>query len=59
MKRFTVNELETRNHQLEREIKRLDRRGMHMTPPEQQRAVELKKLRLVTKDKLAALRRSV
>jgi hypothetical protein len=57
MKRFTVPELETQHKNLDMEIKRLERRGMHMTPPEQERAAELKKRRLATKDQLIDLRR--
>lgn len=57
MKRITVPELESQHRSLDREIKRLERRGMHMTPPEQERTVELKKRRLVTKDRLVDLLR--
>jgi len=57
MKRFTVPELESEHRSLDIEIKRLERRGMHMTPPEQARASELKKRRLAAKDKLIDLRR--
>jgi len=58
MKRFTLNELETQHNLLDREIKRLERRGNHITPPEQLRATVLKKERLRAKDRLAELRRS-
>jgi hypothetical protein len=57
MKRFTLRDLETQHRSLDLEIHRLERRGMHMTPPEQDRAAELKKKRLVTKDLLIDLRR--
>ena len=57
MKRFTVPELESEHRSLDTEIKRLERRGMHMTPPEQVRAAELKKRRLATKDLIIDLRR--
>ena len=57
MKRVNVNELETQHRALDLEIHRLERRGMHMTPPEQTRATELKKQRLVTKDLLVDVRR--
>ena len=58
MKRIDVQDLELRNHSLEQAIHELDRRGSHMTPEDRLRAAELKRLRLVTKDKLYALRRS-
>ncbi len=57
MKRFTVPELEKEHRSLDQEIHALERRGMHMTPPEQVRAVELKKRRLATKDRIIDLRR--
>jgi hypothetical protein len=57
MKRIDVHELELRTHSLEQEIHELDRRGEHMTPEDRVRAAELKRLRLVTKDQLDALRR--
>jgi hypothetical protein len=56
MKRIDVHELESRNHSLELAIHELDRRGSHMTPEDRLRAAELKRLRLVTKDQLYALR---
>jgi uncharacterized protein YdcH (DUF465 family) len=58
MKRSTVIELETQHRSLDQEIKRLERRGMHMTPPEQERAHELKKARLATKDRIVDMRRA-
>lgn len=57
MKRTTMSDLELQHLALDREIHRLHRRGMHMTPAEQERAHELKKARLVTKDRLAELGR--
>lgn len=58
MKRPTARELETQHRSLDREIKKLERRGMHMTPPEQALALELKKKRLATKDRLVDARQS-
>jgi uncharacterized protein YdcH (DUF465 family) len=58
MKRVSVLDLQVMHHQLDGQIKRLERRGDHMTPPEQTRAVELKKQRLLTKDRLAELQRA-
>jgi hypothetical protein len=57
MKQSSVRELESIHRSLDLEIRKLERRGYHMTPPEQQRATELKKLRLATKDRLSDLRR--
>jgi hypothetical protein len=56
--RVTVGELEAQSRMLDRQIKKLERRGFHITPPEQQREVELKKLRLLAKDRLMALRQA-
>jgi hypothetical protein len=52
----TVGELEAESRVLDQQIQRLDRRGAHITPPEQMRATELKKWRLAAKDRLGALR---
>jgi uncharacterized protein YdcH (DUF465 family) len=57
MKRVSVLDLQAMHHQLDGQIKRLERRGDHITPPEQTRAAELKKERLLTKDRLADLQR--
>jgi hypothetical protein len=57
MKRMDVHELELQTHSLEIAIHELDRRGNHMTPEDRMRAAELKRLRLVAKDQLDALRR--
>jgi hypothetical protein len=58
MRRLTVQELETQFQSLDMEIKRLERRGSHMTPPEQLRATVLKKHRLVMRDMLEEKRAS-
>jgi hypothetical protein len=39
------------------QIKKLDRRGAHITPPERALSLELKKLRLVLKDRIDELER--
>ena len=57
MKQTSVRELESIHRSLDLQIRKLERRGYHMTPPEQLRATELKKLRLATKDRLSDLRR--
>ncbi|MGD0526470.1 MAG: YdcH family protein [Polyangiaceae bacterium] len=55
MRRIDVRDLELRRHALDYAIHELDRRGSHMTPLERQRVFELKKERLVTKDRLYQL----
>jgi hypothetical protein len=55
MKLVDIRALELRHRTLDREIHKLDRRGSHMTPQDRERAAELKKRRLVTKDQLYAL----
>ena len=50
--------LEAQSRSLDLQIKKLERRGWHITPPEQARATELKKLRLLAKDRLHDLRRA-
>lgn len=52
--RLSVRELENRNRELESRIHELERRGARMTPREQAESSRLKKLRLATKDMLAA-----
>lgn len=52
MMNVSRTELEARYRTLDLQIKKLDRRGMHMTPHEQLQAMELKKRRLATKDEL-------
>jgi hypothetical protein len=54
---ISVADLENTARALDLQIHKLERRGSHMTPPEHMRSVELKKLRLVTKDRLADLSR--
>jgi uncharacterized protein YdcH (DUF465 family) len=53
----SVGDLENEHRQLDRQIKKLNHRGSHMTPHERVEATELKKLRLVTKDRLASTAR--
>jgi uncharacterized protein YdcH (DUF465 family) len=54
----SVTDLEVESRRLDRQIQKLDRRGSHITPSEQTRATELKKLRLAAKDRLGDLRRT-
>ena len=53
----SVGELEQEHRVLDRQIKKLNHRGQHMTPHERIEASELKKLRLATKDRLASVGR--
>lgn len=55
MTRLSLGELENTARTLDLQILKLDRRGAHATPDEHYRAVELKKLRLAAKDRLAEL----
>jgi uncharacterized protein YdcH (DUF465 family) len=57
MKRHDVRELQLRHNALDFAIHELDRRGSHMTPEDRERATQLKKERLATKDQLYALNR--
>ena len=54
----SVRELEDQQRTLERQIKKLNHRGQHMLPDERVQATELKKQRLVAKDKLTQLAKS-
>jgi len=58
MRQIDVRELEIRRRTLEEQIHEIERRGIHMTPEEHFRAVQLKKRRLVTKDRLYTLGRA-
>ena len=52
MVRVSLGDLEAQSRSLDLEILKLDRRGAHITPVEHLRATELKKLRLMTKDRV-------
>lgn len=52
-----IRELELRHRDLDTAVTRLGRRA-YLTPGEQREFAELKKLKLMTKDQLASLRRS-
>lgn len=56
MKHMDARELEQTARSLENAIHELDRRGSHMTPEDRERAAELKRQRLLAKDRLDAVR---
>jgi len=51
--RVSVGDLENERRPLDRQIKKLNHEGKHLTPLEQVEVMQLKKLRLATKDRLA------
>jgi uncharacterized protein YdcH (DUF465 family) len=51
--RASLAELAEHARTIEHQIKKLDRRGAHLTPSEEARAHQLKRLRLAVKDRLA------
>lgn len=57
MRISSVTALEAQHRDLDRQIHRLERRGTLLSPPDRDRAVQLKRLKLATKDQLAALKR--
>jgi uncharacterized protein YdcH (DUF465 family) len=57
MAEFHLNHLEARHRDLDVAVARLGRRA-YLTPSEQRTVSDLKKERLLTKDRIAVLRRS-
>jgi hypothetical protein len=55
LSRLSVRDLETEAHRVEAELKKLQHRP-RPTPPERSLSVELKKLRLQVKDRLATIK---
>jgi uncharacterized protein YdcH (DUF465 family) len=53
-----LNELVTRHRALHEQVDRLERH-LYLTPVEQQRVAELKKMRLAAKDEIASIKRSL
>ncbi len=59
LRRANLRDLEARHRALDLQIRKIERRGVHMTPADRAHAAELKKMKLATKDELAArLRRT-
>jgi hypothetical protein len=52
----SASELAEHARTIEHLIRKLDRRGAHITPTEEARAQVLKRLRLVVKDRLASIK---
>ena len=52
----TGEEIESQHRMLDKEIRKIERRGPRMTPLEQRRVAELKKTKLALKDQLLAKR---
>lgn len=57
MRISSVTALEARHRDLDRQIHRLERRGTLLSSPDRDRALQLKRLKLATKDQLTALRK--
>ena len=51
----SVGDLENEHRLLDRQIKKLNHEGKRLTPLEQVKVMQLKKLRLATKDRLASI----
>lgn len=53
---YVAKRLEHTFRSLDARIKKLDRRGIHMTPHERELATELKRARLAVLDRLSSIR---
>jgi len=53
---LSVNELETQHRTLDKQIRRIERRGPRMTLPDQRQVAELKKVKLALKDQLFTIK---
>lgn len=53
---ISVTDLETQHRTLDKQIRRIERRGALMTPPDQTRVAELKKVKLAVKDQLFTIK---
>jgi hypothetical protein len=53
---LSVNDLETQHRTLDKQIRRIERRGPLMTLPDQRRVAELKKVKLAVKDQLFTIK---
>lgn len=55
----SAHEIESQHRQLDKEIRKIERRGPRMTEIEQRKVAELKKTKLALKDRLLGLQRAV
>lgn len=53
---ISVTDLETQHRTLDKQIRRIERRGALMTPPDQARVSELKKVKLAVRDQLFTIK---
>jgi hypothetical protein len=53
---LSVTELETQHRTLDKQIRRIERRGPRMTLPDQRQVAELKKVKLALKDQLFTIK---
>lgn len=51
-----AHELEAEHRKLDKEIRKIERRGPRMTPVDQRKVAELKKTKLALKDRMTLLR---
>jgi uncharacterized protein YdcH (DUF465 family) len=54
-----AQDIESQHRQLDKEIRRIERRGPRMTAVDQRTVAELKKTKLALKDQLSVLKRAV
>jgi hypothetical protein len=53
---LSLTDLETQHRTLDKEIRRIERRGHLLAPPDQHRVAELKKVKLALKDQLFTIK---
>ena len=53
---LSVNDLETQHRTLDKQIRRIERRGPRMSLPDQRQVAELKKVKLALKDQLMTIK---
>lgn len=53
---LSVTDLETQHRTLDKQIRRIERRGPRMTLPDQRQVAELKKVKLALKDQLFTIK---
>ena len=53
---LSLNDLETQHRTLDKQIRRIERRGAMLTTPDQHRVAQLKKVKLALKDQLHTIK---